>query len=58
MWVTVLPKLVGEWCKGCTCLLMVIDKGHRIVGTGLQQCIVQDMSQIGPPSTGMVKVIV
>ena len=58
MWVTVLLKLVGEWCKGFTCVLMVIDKGHRIIGTDFQQCIVQDTSQIEPPSTGMVKVVV
>jgi hypothetical protein len=37
---------------------MVIDKGHRIVGTGFQQCIVEDTSQVEAPSAGMVKVVV
>jgi hypothetical protein len=37
---------------------MVIDKGHCIIGTGFQQRIVQDTSQIEPSSTGMVKIVV
>jgi hypothetical protein len=37
---------------------MVIDKGHCIIGTGFQQRIVQNTSQIEPSSTGVVEVVV
>jgi len=44
--------------KGNIRSLMVIDKGHGIVGTGFQQRVVQDTSQIEPSSTGVIKVVV